>query len=122
MAGFEAMRRRTLTTDFWKNPALVHAACRVAAHNAGKQVEVVAVNSAGFYHLARWMEQLFPGVRRPRRQGAVGLSRPCFSEKLHANGQMIQDGRRNLVETFLFFGGTGQFHAHPGRSGQRGRD
>ena len=24
-----------------------------------------------------------------------------FSEKLHANGQMIQEGERNLIETFL---------------------
>ena len=101
VAGFEAMRRRTLTTDFWKNPALVHAACRVAAHNAGKQVEVVAVNSAGFYHLARWMEQLFPESEGHDGKG-LWVSPAMFSEKLHANGQMIQDGRRNLVETFLF--------------------
>ncbi len=101
VAGFEAMRQRTMTTDFWKNPALVHAACRVAAHNAGKQVEVAAVNSAGFYHLARWMEQLFPESEGHAGKG-LWVSPAMFSEKLHANGQMIQDGRRNLMETFLY--------------------
>ena len=100
VAGFEAMRKRTETTEFWKNPALVHAACRVAAHNLGKQVEVVAANSTGLYHLARWMEQLFPESEGHEGQG-LWVSPALFSEKLHANGQMIQEGRRNLIETFL---------------------
>ncbi len=100
-AGFEAMRRRTDPADFWKNPALVHAACRVAAHKVGKQVEVVAVNSAGLYHLARWMEQLFPESEGHEGRG-LWVSPALFSEKLHANGQMIQEGRRNLIETFLY--------------------
>lgn len=100
VAGFEAMRKRTETTDFWKNPALVHAACRVAAHNLGKQVEVVVANSTGLYHLARWMEQLFPESEGHEGQG-LWVSPAMFSEKLHANGQMIQEGRRNLIETFL---------------------
>lgn len=100
VAGFEAMRQRTMTPEFWENPALVHAACRVAAHNAGKQVEVVTANSSGLYHLARWMEQLFPESEGHEGKG-LWVSPAMFSEKLHANGQMIQEGRRNLIETFL---------------------
>ena len=99
-AGFEAMRRRTETEEFWSNPALVHAACRFAAHAAGKQIEVVVANSTGFYHVARWMEQLFPESEGHEGQG-LWISPAMFSEKLHANGQMIQEGRRNLFETFL---------------------
>ncbi|MBW1713141.1 MAG: glucose-6-phosphate isomerase, partial [Deltaproteobacteria bacterium] len=100
-AGFEAMRRRTETEDFWQNPALVLAASRVAAHNAGKQIEVVAANSAALFHLARWMEQLFPESEGQQGQG-LWVSPSLYSEKLHANGQMVQEGRRNLIETFLY--------------------
>lgn len=101
VAGFEAMRVRTETDNFWANPALVLAAARVAAHRAGKQVEVVATNSAGLFHVARWMEQLFPESEGHDGQG-LWVSPSLYSEKLHANGQMVQDGRRNLIETFLY--------------------
>ena len=101
VAGFEEMRRRTETTDFWSNPALVLAAARIAAHQAGKQIEVVATNSAALFHLARWMEQLFPESEGHDGKG-LWLSPSLYSEKLHANGQMVQDGRRNLIETFLY--------------------
>jgi glucose-6-phosphate isomerase len=99
-AGFRRMRRVCLSDDFWSNPALVHAAVRYAAWTKGKKVEVVAANSLALYYVARWMEQLFPESEGHQGRG-MWVSPALYSEKLHANGQMVQQGERNILETFL---------------------
>jgi glucose-6-phosphate isomerase len=100
IAGAADMRERCLAADFAANPALAHAAARVLAWRKGKKIEVVATNADALLLVAKWMEQLFP---ESEGKGGVGLwvSPSMYSEKLHANGQMIQDGERNLIETFL---------------------
>ena len=100
VAGFRAMRDITSGDNFWHNPALVHAALRHAACSAGKKIEVVATNSAPLYAVARWMEQLFPESEGHEGHG-LWVSPSLYSEKLHANGQMVQQGQRNIVETFI---------------------
>jgi len=99
-AGFRHMKERTDGDDFWSNPAMVHAAVRHLAHRKGRKIEVVATNSAAIYHLTRWMEQLFPESEGHNGFG-MWVSPAMYSEKLHANGQMVQDGERNILETFL---------------------
>jgi len=101
VAGFRTMREITWGNDFWGNPAMVHAACRHAAWHAGKKIEVVASNSASLYPVARWMEQLFPESEGHEGHG-MWVSPSLYSEKLHANGQMVQQGERNIMETFLY--------------------
>ncbi len=100
LAGFRTMKQRTTTDDFWKNPALVHAAVRYLSFIKGKSIEVIASNSTHLIHLARWMEQLFPESEGQRGNG-LWVSPSLYSEKLHANGQMVQDGPRIFIETFL---------------------
>jgi glucose-6-phosphate isomerase len=100
VAGFRNMRRVCSSDDFWNNPALVHAAVRHAAWEKGKRVEVVAANSIALYYVARWMEQLFPESEGHKGHG-MWVSPSLYSEKLHANGQMVQQGVRNIFETFL---------------------
>lgn len=99
-AGFRNMKKRTDTDDFWTNPAMVHAAVRHLAYKKGKKIEVVATNSSALYQLTRWMEQLFPESEGHHGYG-IWVSPSMYSEKLHANGQMVQDGERNIMETFL---------------------
>ncbi len=100
VAGFRNMRRVCSSDDFWSNPALVHAAIRHAAWEKGKRVEVVATNSVPLSYVARWMEQLFPESEGHKGHG-MWVSPSLYSEKLHANGQMVQQGARNIMETFL---------------------
>jgi glucose-6-phosphate isomerase len=99
-AGFRQMKKRTDGDDFWSNPAMVHAAVRHLAHDKGKKIEVVATNSTAIYQLTRWMEQIFPESEGHNGFG-MWVSPAMYSEKLHANGQMVQDGERNIMETFL---------------------
>jgi len=107
-AGFRNMREIVWEKDFWRNPALVHAALRHAAWRAGKKIEVVATNAVPLYGVARWMEQLFPESEGHEGHG-MWISPSLYSEKLHANGQMIQEGERNIMETFLLL----QSHDNP---------
>jgi len=100
VAGFRNMKKLTDTDDFWSNPSLVHAAIRHLAFKKGKRIEVVATNSAAIYQLTRWMEQLFPESEGHKGYG-MWVTPSMYSEKLHANGQMVQDGVRNIIETFL---------------------
>ncbi|RLB80382.1 MAG: glucose-6-phosphate isomerase [Deltaproteobacteria bacterium] len=99
--GFKDMRERCMNDDFWSNPCLVHAVARHLAYQKGKKIEVVATNSTALYGVARWMEQLFPESEGHEGHG-MWVSPALYSEKLHANGQMVQDGERNILETFLF--------------------
>jgi glucose-6-phosphate isomerase len=99
-AGFRHMKKLTDGDDFWSNPAMIHAAGRHLAYKKGKKVEVVATNSTAWYHVLRWMEQLFPESEGHHHYG-LWVSPSLYSEKLHANGQMVQDGERNIVETFI---------------------
>lgn len=98
--GFKDMKRITDTDDFLNNPAMVHAAVRHSACANGKKVEVIASNSAAIYHIGRWMEQLFPESEGHKGKG-LWISPSLYTEKLHANGQMVQEGERNILETFL---------------------
>ena len=99
-AGFLHMKERTDGDDFWSNPAMIHATIRHLAHEKGKRIEVVATNSSAIYQLTRWMEQIFPESEGHHGSG-MWVSPSMYSEKLHANGQMVQDGQRNIIETFL---------------------
>ena len=99
--GFKDMRIRCMRDEFWENPCLVHAAARYLAWKKGKKIEVVATNSSPLYGVARWMEQLFPESEGHEGHG-MWVSPSLYSEKLHANGQMVQEGERNIIETFLF--------------------
>jgi len=101
VAGFRTMRDIASVDDFWRNPALVHAAMRHAAWRGGKKIEVVATNAVSLYSAARWMEQLFPESEGHEGHG-MWVTPSLYSEKLHANGQMVQEGERNIMETFLF--------------------
>ncbi len=100
VAGFRHMKSRVSTADFWSNPSLVHSSVRHLAYKKGKRIEVVASNSSAIYQLSRWMEQLFPESEGHKGYG-MWVSPSMYSEKLHANGQMVQQGQRNILETFL---------------------
>ncbi len=99
--GFKDMRERCMSDDFWQNPCLAHAVARHLAWQKGKKIEVVATNSTALYGVARWMEQLFPESEGHKGHG-MWVSPSLYSEKLHANGQMVQEGERNILETFLY--------------------
>lgn len=98
--GFKKMAELTSGHTFWENMAMVHCLMRYMAFLKGKAIEVVGTNSTYLYPLIRWMEQLFPESEGHKGKG-LWVSPSLYTEKLHANGQMVQEGVRNLIETFL---------------------
>ncbi|HOT98739.1 MAG TPA: glucose-6-phosphate isomerase [bacterium] len=83
-----------------KNDALKYAAARHLLYQAGKPVEILGVWNPALLYLAEWWKQLFGESEGKDKKGtfpaAVGLT-----TDLHSLGQYIQDGRRDLLETFL---------------------
>ncbi len=85
-----------------EHPVLRYAAARTAAFQQGKRVEVLAVSNPKLSHVVEWWKQLFGESEGKQGQGLfpAGLS---YTTDLHSLGQYVQDGVRNLIETFLVF-------------------
>jgi glucose-6-phosphate isomerase len=99
--GFQAMAK-TLTTEneLHKNPALAYAAIRNLLYHQGKHIEILANFEPALHYVAEWWKQLFGESEGKNGKGLFPAS-VDFSTDLHSLGQLIQDGVRNLFETFL---------------------
>jgi glucose-6-phosphate isomerase len=101
IAGARFAEEQTRNLPFEKNIAMLRAVMRYIAHKKmGKDIEVA---STGIYDLksaTSWMQQLGPESEGKSGEG-LWISPEYYTEMAHANGQMIQMGKRNLIETFL---------------------
>ncbi len=87
------------------HPALTYAACRMAAYEAGKRVELLAYTNPKLRTFTEWWKQLF-GESEGKQGKGIFPSGLAYTTDLHSLGQLVQSGERNLIETFLTFGGT----------------
>ncbi len=83
-----------------ENPAYIYAASRNALYRKGKAIELFSVFESLLSHTAEWWKQLF-GESEGKSGRGIFPSECNFSKDLHAVGQLIQDGERNIFETFL---------------------
>ena len=79
---------------------LNYAAFRLACYQAGVAVDVTGSFEPELKDFAGWIQQLFGESEGKEGKGLfpVGVS---YSTDLHSLGQMIQEGERNIIETFL---------------------
>lgn len=99
--GFQDMATRLTTeTDWRKNPALAYAAIRTLLYRQGKTTEVLVNFEPALHFVSEWWKQLFGESEGKDHKGLFPAS-VDFSTDLHSLGQFIQDGPRNLFETFL---------------------
>lgn len=91
------------------HPVLRYAATRAAAYESGKKIELLATGEPKLRNLIEWWKQLFGESEGKDHKGLfpAGL---IYTTDLHSMGQYVQDGERNLIETFLII-------AHPSASG-----
>ena len=82
------------------NPAYEYAACRYLLYKKGKVIEVLSSFYDNMFYVAEWWKQLFGESEGKRGQGIFPAS-TTFTTDLHSLGQLLQDGMRNLFETFL---------------------
>ena len=82
------------------HPALAYASRRYALHESGYVTEVMSMFEPRLQGIGSWWQQLF-GESEGKEHLGLFPATCVFTTDLHSLGQYLQDGRRNLVETFL---------------------
>ena len=86
----------------FENPVWLYAGMRNVMHRKGKGMELMASWEPGFQAFGSWWQQLFAQSEGKDGKGLFPVTAE-FSAGLHALGQMIQQGQRNLFETMVRF-------------------
>ncbi len=97
-----AMERTDIEVPFGDNPAAIYASVRNALLAQGKEIEIMAGFQPKMRLLAEWWKQLFGESEGKEHKGIFPASAD-FTTDLHSMGQYIQEGRRNLFETFILW-------------------
>ena len=93
----EATSQKTATAD---NISLRYAAARNVLYRQGKKIEIFANFSPKLQYVGEWLKQLF--AESEGKDGvALFPASANFTTDLHSIGQLIQQGERNLFETFI---------------------
>ena len=86
--------------DLRDNPAHLYAAMRHLLYLQGFTTEIMSTFHADLQMIQEWWKQLFGESEGKGGQGIFPAS-TVFTTDLHSLGQYVQDGRRELQETFL---------------------
>ena len=83
-----------------QNPAYAYAAIRNILSQKGYGLEILSSFEPRLFYIAEWWKQLF-GESEGKNGTGIFPASCTFSTDLHSLGQFIQEGKRNLFETFL---------------------
>ncbi len=86
--------------DVDQNSAYQYAASRYLLYKKKKGIEVLSIFYPNLFYLGEWWKQLFAESEGKDGQG-VFPSSLVFTTDLHSLGQFLQQGTRNIFETFL---------------------
>lgn len=86
--------------DFEKNAAYQYAAARNLLYKKGKVIEVLSSFYPNMFSIAEWWKQLFGESEGKNGKGIFPASL-ILTTDLHSMGQWMQEGARNIFETFL---------------------
>ena len=100
VAGATEMRELCGQEDLRANPAHLYAATRYALYERGYRTEVLSTFHSGLHYIQEWWKQLF-GESEGKAGSGIFPAATQFTTDLHSLGQYLQDGRRELLETFL---------------------
>ncbi len=89
--------------DLSLNLAYQYAAARFLLYNKGKTIEVLSTFYPHMVFVAEWWKQLFGESEAKDGKGIFPASLNLTAD-LHSLGQLMQEGRRNIFETFLMAG------------------
>jgi glucose-6-phosphate isomerase len=88
------------------NMANRYAAIRNILYKKGKVIEMLASFYPNVQYVAEWWKQLFGESEGKGGQGIFPAS-TILSTDLHSMGQLMQDGMRNIFETFIMINEPG---------------
>jgi glucose-6-phosphate isomerase len=86
--------------DIYKNTAYLYAALRNTLYKKGKTIEIMAGFEPSMRYFAEWWKQLY-GESEGKNNLGIFPASVDFTADLHSMGQYIQEGIRNLSETFI---------------------
>jgi len=86
--------------DLEKNASYRYAALRYLLYKKGKKIEVVASFYPEVYYVAEWLKQIL-GESEGKDGHGIFPASLIYSTDLHSMGQLMQDGERNIFETFV---------------------
>jgi len=92
--------------DISENIAYQYAAARFLLYKQGKTIEVLSTFYQRLSLVEEWWKQLFGESEGKDGKGIFPTSL-SYTTDLHSMGQLIQDGTRNMFETFLLVDETG---------------
>lgn len=91
-------------TDVTQNPVMFYAAARNILYRKGYSTEIFANFEPRLHYVAEWWKQLF-GESEGKDHMSLFPAAVEFTTDLHSMGQWIQQGRRNIIETFVILDG-----------------
>ncbi len=94
--------RSEQSIDGLDHPVLRYACFRNAAYQLGYKLELLAYSQPKMSFFAGWWQQLYAESEGKSGLGLFPIG-ASYSSDLHSIGQMVQDGPRNMIETFLSF-------------------
>ncbi len=100
VGGARATREACLNDDLTANPAHLYAACRHLLYEKGFTTEIMSTFHGDLQMLQEWWKQLY-GESEGKNGLGIFPASTVFTTDLHSLGQYIQDGRRDIQETFL---------------------
>ena len=98
--GFRAGEKEYANADLLQNIAYQYAAIRNVLYKKGKAIEMMASFYPNVQYVAEWWKQLYGESEGKGGKGIFPAS-TILSTDLHSMGQMMQDGVRNVFETFI---------------------
>ncbi|RKJ02351.1 glucose-6-phosphate isomerase [bacterium D16-54] len=82
------------------NPAVRYALVRQLLYGRGYDIEMMVSFEPRYGFFTKWWVQLF-GESEGKDKKGIFPAASVYSEDLHSIGQYMQEGRRNLTETFV---------------------
>ncbi|HEY3379273.1 MAG TPA: glucose-6-phosphate isomerase [Armatimonadota bacterium] len=104
LKGAIACEKACQSADLATNPAYAYAVARNLLYQKGKGIELLASFEPRMHYLAEWWKQLYG---ESEGKGLMGIFPASveFTTDLHSMGQWIQEGRREIFETFIDIAG-----------------
>jgi len=107
VAGARQAQGQCAEVDLEKNISYRYGAARYLLYRRGKIIEVLSTFYQRLAFVDEWWKQLF-GESEGKDGKGVFPTALHFTADLHSMGQYLQDGDRNMFETFLLAGDSGR--------------
>ncbi|MBN1405398.1 MAG: glucose-6-phosphate isomerase [Candidatus Omnitrophica bacterium] len=100
LKGVSDMEDYIFSCDVQENIAYKYAAIRNLLYRNGKDIEILSGFHPSLHFILEWWKQLFAESEGKDGKGIFAATAD-FTTDLHSIGQLIQQGKRNIFETFM---------------------